>query len=520
MEQQSLARCWQDRFGGLPRPQWVDRFAYPQDIDGCIVESEKNVSELKERLEQETFVLSWLHRLKKRQTTNAKDFVKPSPTAGSTNQREDSPAQSPFCLRRRAFDHVNPKDIQTAQRVSLKLKQSGKHLSSGNIEYLGRYSPGSSKHIPLSRERSMSDSVVQRPQVSPIDEGQIPDNARLSPIPDTPVKQVPDNNIKQSTQVNTSSDCIPPSNNMADVLQSESTNIKRLSNGTHETVSDDEEEDSETMSSMRTVIASTASTSPNQLFINTDDGNKRNSWLEYSGTLKRGMEFQNSVDGEKTPTGSLDTSVDALEKGLTLSMASDARCFSLDQGLDLREARGLYPSPDDDHKDSDLEEEEELEGNEDVKSQNEDTSSISELEGSGYHNYSNLAESTLTYILRDTIFASRSNSVSSLSGADTFSPELTPSHEVNLRSNGKRKDRNRVTQDRNRTAQVLREFGSNDDITDEAKLQKMLADLQDSSPSSPSSEMSSEPSSPSHLVPYVKPVRYWEREGVKMGMVN
>lgn len=487
---QSFAKSWKERFGG-ELPQWVERVALAQPQEDCVRQSEKRVSELTERLEQETFVLSWLQQRSKtrKATINASDIVEPSSQSASTKlQDSTSPSQSPLYLRRRAFEHVNLKDVKAAQRVSLKLKQSGKHLSSGNIDFF-EYSP-SPKHLPLSRERSMSDSVVTpRTDVEPI-----PEHNRLSPIPDTPVKQVSDpQNTQQSTQVNT--------DNMEVIQTTDTSNFKRLSNGTQEAISDDE--GNEIMDSVRTVV-STTSTSPNQLFIRTSeeiDDTKRRSWLECSGTLKRGIEFQNSIDGEKTPTGSLDTSVDALEKGITLSMASDARYFSLDRGLNLKEAEETYTSQDrhGNEGESDGEEDE-------VRSQNEETGSMNDLEHSGYHNYSNLAESTLTYILRDTIFASRSNSVSSLSGPDPFSPELTPSHEVNLRSNGKRKDRNRITQERNRTAQVLREFGSNDDITDEAKLQKMLADLQDSSPSSPSSELSSEPSSPSHLVPYVKPV--------------
>lgn len=506
--EQTLVETWQERFGSLtslPR-QWVDRFANPpQDVDGCITECEKRVSELKEKLEQETFLLSWLQSLKEDKSTNDQDKLPETPITGLEIKTTET--DSPVCLRRRAFDHVSVRDVLVAQRVSLKIKQSDKHRSVSNIDALDF--TGVSDHQPLGRQRSLSDSLVQRSQVIPAEDRQSPVTPlmnRLSPIPDTDIDQAPAPEQQHSTSQVTAIQDINSSN--SSLMEVPESNIKRLSNGIHgskESLSDDDSSD--LLASVKTVISSGPSHSPNCLHIDGTlaDEEGTSSWMECSGTLKRGLVFQNSQDGgEKTPTGSLDTSVDAMEKGLTLNMINEARTCSLDEGLNLKEAGLLYQEEeeedDEEDKDSDLDESEPL--------PNEDSGSVNELEGSGYHTYSNLAESTLTYILRDTIFASRSNSVSSLSGPDAFSPELTPSHEVNLRSNAKRK---RTTQDRNRTAQVLRDFGSNDDITndditDEERLQKMLADLQDSAPSSPSSELSSGPASPTHLVPYVKPV--------------
>jgi hypothetical protein len=131
---------------------------------------------------------------------------------------------------------------------------------------------------------------------------------------------------------------------------------------------------------------------------------------------------------------------------------------------------------------------------------NDESSSITDLENSGYHNtFTNLAESTLTYILRDTIFASRSNSIGSLGDyRQSVSPEpTTPLGGVSLRPNsGKKRER--------RTGHVF----ENEDIMDEEKLQQMLLEIQDSpyhsrSPSSPFSDNTqSDPSSPTHLISY------------------
>ena len=498
--EQSLVETWQERFGNLP-PKWVDRFANPQDVGGCIIECEKRISELRNKLEQEIFILAWLQDLRKQETSDRERPVQLPPLNEIVTKEEET--NSPLCLRRRAFDQVNVKDILAAKRVGLKVKQSNKHLSTSNIDIIVQQS---SDHLPLDRQRSMSDSVVQKPHMSLTGERQSPVLERLSPIQDaSPVNQH-SNEQQNEPQVDNHQNELDSDSNKISLMKAPELDVKRLSNGIHESISDDDDDDSDLLASVRTVIPSVPSVSPNELHVDgnindVDDGGS--SWMEYSGTLKHGTGFPISLDGgEKTPTGSLDTSVDALEKGITMNMVTEARTCSLDEGLNLKEARFLYNEED---RESDMEDDQE----EERSQNNEDSGSVNDFENSGYHTYSNLAESTLTYILRDTIFASRSNSVSSLSGADTFSPELTPSHEVNLRPNtGKRKDRNRTTQERNRTAQVLRDFGSNDDIynTDEEKLQKMLADLQDSGPSSPSSELSSEPSSPTHLVPYVKPV--------------
>ena len=504
----NLTETWQERFGSLP-PKWVDRFASPQDVDGCISECEKRLSELRDKLEQQLFILTWLQDLRKREASNQVVSVQLPPLSEIITKEQE--IDSPVCLRRRAFDQVDVSDVLVAKRVGLKVKQTNKYLSTNNIESLVEQS---SHHLPLNRQRSMSDSVVQKPHMSLTEERQSPVLDRLSPIPDVPPVNQPSNqhnDLKEVDQHQNESD-----SNKLSFMKAPETDMKRLSNGIHESVSDDE--DSDLLASVKTIIHSIPSVSPNQLNVDyniTDetDGHDGggNSWMEYSGTLKRDMLGFPTVhdSGEMTPTGSLDTSVDALEKGITLNMINEVRSCSLDEGLNLREAMLKFRTQDDDDDDKESDMEDDQEEEEERLRNNEDSGSVNEFENSGYHTYSNLAESTLTYILRDTIFASRSNSVSSLSGPDIFSPELTPSHEVNLRPNtGKRKDRNRTTQERNRTnraAKVLREFGSNDDITDEDKLQKMLADLQDSGPSSPSSELSSEPSSPTHLVQY-KPV--------------
>ncbi len=489
--EQALVKTWQERFGSVPPQEWVDRFANPQDVNGCISECQERVTELKEKLEQQIFLLSWLQRFKKRGTSSAQETIEPSqePSLGDKLAKEQE-LNSPVCLRRRVLDHVNVRDILAAQRVSLKLKQAEKHLSTSNIDSMDY--GNTPVHLPLDRQRSMSDSVVQRPQSSPVGDRKSLVLNRLSPIPDKDLQ----NQTPEDSEV-------PNTDTKHLLMEPPKSSEKRLSNGVHDLSESFSDEDGDLLSSVKTVIHSASSVSPNRLRIdgNLGDHEGHASWFESSGTLKRDVVFRNSMDsGEKTPTGSLDTSVDALEKGLTLNMIQEVRSCSLDEGLNLKEAGLIYNETQEDDKESDLEEEGEEEG----ELGNEgDNNSMTDMD---YHTYSNLAESTLTYILRDTIFASRSNSVSSLSGADAHSTDHTPSHEVNMRSNNKRKDRNRTTQERNRTAQVLRDFGSNDDISDEERLQKMLLDLQDSSPSSPSSELSSEPTSPTHLVPYVKPV--------------
>ena len=496
---ETLAKAWQNRFGSGP-PKWVDRFSKPQDVDEQINECNRRISDLKERLEQEVFVLSWLEGLSKRGTFDSKETLKPreGPGIHTADEKEVNTEYSSF-LRQRVFDHVNVSDVQTVKRVKAKIEESNKHYSVTNFDSFHH-------SAKVSRQRSMSDSSAQRPQFGSTEE-------RLSPIPDSdplPLKQPPAQ--KQPSQVTPKALSSGSSESQKFYMELPESKDKRLSNGIHEYKENLSDDDSDLMSSVKTVIPSGNSISPNHLTIEGNlDGDEMmgGGWMECSGTLKRDMCYQRSFEsGDKTPTGSLDASVGSMEKGITLSMVSEARSLSLDKGLNLKEAELIYGT----HKDGEESDQEEDNGNEDEeveegeRAQNEDAGSINDFENSGYHTFSNLAESTLTYILRDTIFASRSNSVSSLS-TDALSPEMTPSHEVNLRPNsGKRKDRNRSTQERNRTAQVLRDFGSNDDITDEDKLQKMLLDLQDSAPSSPSSELSSGPSSPTHLVPYVKPV--------------
>ena len=208
--------------------------------------------------------------------------------------------------------------------------------------------------------------------------------------------------------------------------------------------------------------------------------------------------------GEVTPTElrryDFDTQ-SSLEQGITSAKAFQARTTALGEGVifPLGTAEGLIFAADDDPAET-RDTEDEVENDDQVE-----TTSLNDLEASGSHAYFNLPESTLTYILQDTLFSSRSNSVSSLTRYErSASPEVStpsmPLDGVSRRPNStKRKDRNRVGHF------LENHYSSGDQLADEERLAQMLADLRDNSPvpshspSSPNSDLSySNPASPTH----------------------
>lgn len=488
-----LADQWLLRFDKEP-PEWVDRLENLQDVDNSINDCQRRIENLRSLLEQELFLLEWLHT----QSGQDREENETPPEEPPTDDSESTTS-----LRRRALEHVDIQDVHLAQRVKKKLGKSNKHFSIIGIDSdrENSLSPERVEHQILVRQRSMSESSVSR---TPHEGNRRYENVSLElcPIPDTEsppserqlafhFQNVPSQVIyKHSTPSLESKVCneIPRDDD------------KRLSNG--DINGGESEDDDELMLSVKTVVASTENHTPEFLPVCGSLTSEEGTWMESSGTLKRGANLSYTeailATGEKTPTGSLDASVSNIEQGITTAMVNEARSLSLDYGLDLRDAGLIFRTQDPDDRGKE-------EGYED-EGQNEDTGSINEFESSGYHTYSNLAESTLTYILRDTIFASRSNSVSSLMGEGRDDKtDRSSTSEVNLRptsgreSEGKRKGRNRY-------AHFIRDFGSTDDITDEEHLQQMLAELQYSSPS-PSSDLSnSGPSSPTHLIPYNTPI--------------
>ena len=491
-----LAEKWLVRFDKEP-PEWVDRLENLQDVDSSINDCQRRIENLRSLLEQELFLLEWLHT----QSGQDKEENETPPEEPPTDVSCE--VESTTSLRRRALEHVDIQDVHLAQRVKKKLRKSNKHFSIIGIDSdrENSLSPESVGHQLLVRKRSMSDSSVSR---TPHEGNHRYENVSLElcPIPDT--ESPPSERQLAFHFQNAPSQVI--SKHSTPSLESKVCNEiprdddKRLSNG--DINGGESEDDDELMLSVKTVIASTENHTPEFLPVCGSLTSEEGTWMESSGTLKRGANpsYTEAIlaTGEKTPTGSLDASVSNMEQGITTAMVNEARSLSLDHGLDLRDAGLIFRTrdPDDRSKEEGYEDEE----------QNEDTGSINEFESSGYHTYSNLAESTLTYILRDTIFASRSNSVSSLMGEGRDDKtDRSSTSEVNLRPNSGRENEGK-RKGRNRYAHFIRDFGSTDDITDEEHLQQMLAELQYSSPS-PSSDLSiSGPSSPTHLIPYNTPI--------------
>lgn len=488
---EELSGKWANRFGsGLP--EWVGQLHELQDVDNAIGDCRRRIDEFKKRLEEETFLLEWL------ESRSGLGTIKEARTPPDDQQQleEDSPTQPQITRafesldrfpdseapRRRVNEQVDRTDVNLVEKVKRKIKTSGKYLSISGIDSV-------LSQAPVIRKRSFSESsMVQAregkykhksnkklPTLSPIKDKESPPINRYAPYKiTTPTKQPP----SLDSSINT----IPPPVAAAMTTMEG----KRLSNGIHVGVYKGEEsEEDDLLASVKTVV------SPD------DIGKDHNKWAESSGTLKRGHtteDFRTSlVMDEKTPTGSLDASGEilesgsALEQGLTLNMVDHARSQSFELPIKLDQVASFVSRS--------LDEQEF-----DTCINKDSTGSMGDLQSDSYNNYHDLAESTLTYILRDTIFAtSRSNSVSSLPSGERLSrsPEPITPMGVNLRPNsGKRRDRNR-------DAQLLDNFSDDETINvDEERLQQMLAEIQEPyHSSSPSSEQSySDPSSPTHLV--------------------
>ena len=475
--EEELSQKWVVRFGsGLP--EWVGQLHGLQDVDRAIGDCRRRIDEFRKRLEEETFLLDWLESQSGFGTKEAK-----TPPGQFSSQLEEFRSKNitdsfefldklPECEvtpRGRVNEQVDRADVNLVERVKQKLK-SGKYLSLSGIDSV-------LAQAPIVRKRSLSESCMVQthegkykhkanrklPTLSPIKDKDLSPKNRYAPYKiTTPTKQPASVDITPTPPVATTMAAIEG---------------KRLSNGIHLGMFKVEEtEDDDLLASVKTVV---------------DDSNKEfdGKWSESAETLKRGYTGDDFTIGfvpdEKTPTGSLDASGDILEQGLTLNMVDHARSQSFDLPLKLDQVTSFVSRSLD---------EQEFDA---ACVNKEDTGSINDLESNSYNNYHDLAESTLTYILRDTIFAtSRSNSVSSLTEERlSSSPEpVTPIH-VNLRPNsGKRRERNR-------DAQLLDHF-SDDDNNDEERLQQMLAEIQEPyHSSSPSSDQSySDPSSPTHLV--------------------
>ena len=476
MSEELVGAKWQERYGNGP-PEWVDQLGRIQDIERAISDCRERINKFTLRLKQEQCFLELLLSYSGGPAiTTSQEAAKSPPCVYSSEEDSDHSQGGPGSIdslsRKRAYQQVDRRHERIARRVKQRVKDH-KHWSVSELENVFNFEEEereskesrSSKrviHFPVTRQRSRSESSVRVPQRER--ENSI-ETLPLSPILDE--AHTPDSSEQSQVKI------------FKSILHEPSSTMeipaKRLSNGIHVHKSDD---DDELMSSVKTVVASSGNYSQDFLLIQgtlpTDD------IIVAPSTLKRNsltiFDSSPTVSGDLTPTESFKEE----QKPLFTR--------SLDLGIELSEVANIYR---DDSLDDDEEEEEEKQA---------DDVETSSIDNSGYHSaFQNLAESTLTYILRDTIFAtSRSNSMSSLNESRrSVSPEpTTPIEGVNLRPNsGKKKVQ--------RKAQIL----ENDDF-DEERLQRMLLEIQDSpfhsrSPSSPSSDLTqSDPSSPTHLIPY------------------
>lgn len=478
MSEELVGAKWQERFGYSP-PEWVAHLGATQDIGEAISECRERINNFKLRVSEEESLLELLLAIESGPAVLASQEAAKSPPCvySSEEESERKVKQKSFdsLSRKRAHKQVDRRHEKIARRVKQRVRDH-KHWSVLDLETVfdlekekrkAKNTPTGTGHFPLTRQRSRSESSLRDKK----------DESTTSSL----LATIPDESTPEPTgysQVINFDSLFDPLPELTPNMEIPGVQHKRLSNGLH-----DSEED-EFVSSVKTIVPSMANDNEILLIQGTfpsDDAQKRSSLTISTGG--------SSVSGDLTPT--------EIPKEKT-SAGKEQFNLTLDLGLELSEVANIAGrSPLDD-----LEGEGEGEGYDEKQVEDdEETSSINESESSGYHrDFQNLAESTLTYILRDTIFASsRTNSMSSLNESRrSLSPEpTTPLEGVNLRPNsgGKRKGR--------RTAQIL----ENDDF-DEERLQKMLEEVQDSpfhsrSPSSPYSDMTqSDPSSPTHLVPY------------------
>lgn len=531
MDQVWLSDKWLERFGCSP-PEWVGPQEELQDIETAINACQRRIEEFNKRLQQEEFLLAWLQQKQSYRGQNihtsqeeAAKSLSGIDKAGISQVEETvvSISQEPpligdlsdSSLRRRVFEQVDRRDEKLARRVKRKI-QGTKHWSSAEIETIFNFEEEERKASPIreeantrshklvSRKRSMSDSSLGRPLQERLSVS--PDQERLGTIVDveSPTGNSPNQlTIQDIPQVlQHKSELRPylvhPHNHM-DIPGKET---KRLSNGggIHDHDSDDEHE---LLSSVKTVVASSDSHAHDTLLIHGSFPSNEKRWMEESSTLTRDLYFTPADEdgvatggtGERTPTE------ENMEAALTIGMVNKAQNLSLNLGLEFGHAGSIFQNEKEEENEQ-YEQSDDEEDDRQSEDQEAETGSINDIETSAYHN---LAESTLTYILRDTIFASRSNSMSSLSDSRrSLSPEPTTPSGVNLRPNSNKREK------RNRAAQVL-ENQFSDNLEDEERLQQMLAEIQDSSPyhsHSPSSDLShSDPSSPTHFIPYDMSIR-------------
>ena len=482
-----LSAQWQAAYGE-EAPQWIESLKDLQDVSKATSDCQERIGGLLSRLEQEKALLKLLERSGDT-TSSGQDCLtlqeeeapaipslplqQPSPQ----EKKDDSPGHS---SRSRALGQVDRREEKLARRVKERIKAS-KHWSTSGIErvldfqgetkeeeegvpFLKEEDETSTKKTILSRRRSRSESSTFR---FLRDRGKRGGSHSNSPV-------APSSKLASQVEHAPSSSSPPddhPQESGPMEIPSINKETKRLSNGTHppHLIDDD---DNDFVASVKTIVGE------DTLFI-------KGSLLDSDPnmTLKRDS-FYTNTSGEKTPTDPLTETLTEEISPLGAAAEGAPRPLGLEMGL--FEAGQFFQGQDTRY---DEEEDERSMG------EGDDAGSFNEIESSGFHsNFQNLAESTLTYILRDTIFASRSNSMSSLNDRRSMSPEpTTPLGGVNLRPNSGR------IKERNRAAHVIDE-----DCMDEERLQKMLLELQDSSPcQSPSPvSTSSDPSSPTHLVPY------------------
>lgn len=487
-----LSAKWLERYGSKP-PEWVHHLEDLEDDHKATFACQKRILDLSLRLQQERALLHLLQSFNRSgpdfQTFQEAAKTPPCEYSSEKDVLTFERHESTFndnstnsLSRRRALQHVDRHHERLARRVKERVKDYTKHWSVAEIGTIFNLEEEEEEEkeqtqslIPPSEEEGTE--VIEKSLI------------RTRSRSESSICHQSDKGVYQSTNTSTFKSRLPSANlqfvtqvKFNPLVTDNSMAIpgketKRLSNGsavyTH--LSDDEE--NEIVSSVKTIVGDDILPLKVSLIPDVDPTN----------TLRRDTFFLESThssgSGEKTPTDAL----------METFMVDETAPPSGDLDLCLAEAGHIYHHEQEQSFDDDEFEDE-------YEKQSEDVESINEMESSGYHsNFQNLAESTLTYILRDTIFASRSNSMSSLNDSRrSLSPDPTTPHGgVSLRPNSGR------IKERNRAAHVL-ENQLTDDCIDEERLHKMLLEIQDSSPyQSPSSVSSySDPSSPTHLVPY------------------
>lgn len=483
-----LSAKWLERYGYKP-PEWINNL---EDSHKTVNACQGRILDLSIRLQEERALLQLLQaeldlQAKTSENTTCGPDYQSFQEAAKTppcrhgeygseekedvltfERHEPSPFQrdKPFSVtRRRVLGQVDRRHERVARRVKEKVKD--KHWSISEIETLFEHT--TINQAPLEEDNEALDNypLEKKPLIRQRSRSESSVCGEIEVHTNTPVFTshfLSPRIASKVAQVNLNPSVSTP----MDVPGGET---KRLSNGSGLHVSDDE---NDFVSSVKTVVGEDTLIPLRRSLADIDPTVtlKRDAFLERSTT--------SSGSGDKTPTDMLiDTSIKEEDSSETLCLSKAGDIYHHEQG-----------SFDDDEDDDDDEK------------QSEDAGSVNEMDTSGYHStFQNLAESTLTYILRDTIFASRSNSMSSLNDSRrSLSPEpTTPLGGVSLRPNSGR------IKERNRAAQVL-ENQLNDEGIDEERLHMMLLEIQDpSSPCrspSPVSSSYSDPSSPTHLVPY------------------